>query len=71
MFRLYVVRFGSDVYRFIFATKRMSPEIDRGFREAVGTFRRMTLAESQAARRCASAWSPSSKATRSSGWRAA
>ena len=49
-FRLYVVRFGSDVYRFIFAAKRAAPEIDRAFREAVGTFRRMTLAESQAAK---------------------
>jgi predicted Zn-dependent protease len=49
-FRLYVVRFGSDVYRFIFATKRMTAEIDRGFREAIGTFRRMTIAESKAAK---------------------
>ena len=49
-FRLYVVRFGSDVYRFIFAAKRAAPDIDRAFREAVGTFRRMTLAESQAAK---------------------
>ena len=32
-FRLFAVRFGSDVYRFIFATKRMTPEIDRAFRE--------------------------------------
>jgi predicted Zn-dependent protease len=50
VFRLYAVRFGSDVYRFIFAAKRMSADIDRSFREAVGTFRRMTLAESQAAK---------------------
>ena len=50
MFRLYVVRFGSDVYRFIFATKRMTPEADRAFRESVATFRRMTTAETQAAR---------------------
>ncbi len=50
VFRLYAVRFGSDVYRFIFATKRMSPEIDRGFRESVASFRRMSLAESQAAK---------------------
>jgi predicted Zn-dependent protease len=49
-FRLYAVRFGADVYRFIFATKRMSPENDRSFREAVGTFRRMSPAESNAAR---------------------
>jgi predicted Zn-dependent protease len=50
VFRLYAVRFGSDVYRFIFAAKRMSADIDRSFREAVGTFRRMTLAESEAAK---------------------
>jgi predicted Zn-dependent protease len=49
-FRLYVVRFGSEVYRFIFATKRMSAEIDRGFRASIETFRRMTLAESKAAK---------------------
>jgi len=50
MFRLYAVRFGSDVYRFIFAAKRMTPDTDRTYREAVGSFRRMTLAESQTAR---------------------
>jgi predicted Zn-dependent protease len=44
-FRLYVIRFGSDVYRFIFASKNFTPEIDRSFRETVNTFRRMTLAE--------------------------
>jgi predicted Zn-dependent protease len=50
IFRLYAVRFGSDVYRFIFATKRVTPDTDRAFREAVGSFRRMTVAESQAAK---------------------
>jgi predicted Zn-dependent protease len=50
VFRLYAVRFGTDVYRFIFASKRTTAEIDRTFRESVGTFRRMTLAESQAAK---------------------
>jgi predicted Zn-dependent protease len=49
-FRLYAVRFGSDVYRFIFATKHKTPETDRAFRDSVGTFRRMTLAESEAAK---------------------
>jgi len=49
-FRLYAVRLGTDVYRFIFASKRMTAETDRVFRESVGTFRRMTLAESQAAK---------------------
>ena len=44
-FRLFVIRFGSDVYRFIFATKQMTPATDRAFREAVDTFRRMSTAE--------------------------
>ena len=43
-FRLFAVRFGSDVYRFIFATKHMTTEIDRSFRESVATFRRMSIA---------------------------
>src|SRR5262249_56977712 len=38
------------VYRFIFASKRTTAEVDRSFRQSVGTFRRMTLAESQAAK---------------------
>jgi predicted Zn-dependent protease len=49
-FRLYAVRFGSDVYRFIFATKHRTPETDRAFRETVGTFRRMSLAEMEQAK---------------------
>ena len=49
-FRLYALRFGSDVYRFIFASKQQSAEIDRAFREAVASFRRMTVAEIEAAR---------------------
>jgi predicted Zn-dependent protease len=39
--RLYVVRFGSEVYRFIFAAKNRTPEADRGFRESIQTFRRL------------------------------
>jgi predicted Zn-dependent protease len=49
-FRLYAIRFGSDVYRFIFAAKRRSPESDRIFRESIGTFRRMSLAEIESAK---------------------
>jgi predicted Zn-dependent protease len=49
-FRLYVVRFGTDVYRFIFAAKAMTPAADRAFREAVSSFRRMSLAEVSAAK---------------------
>ncbi len=49
-FRLYAIRFGSDVYRFIFATKHRTPETDRIFRESIGTFRRMSLAEIEQAK---------------------
>jgi len=49
-FRLYALRFGSDVYRFIFATKHRTPDTDRAFREAIGTFRRMSLAEIEEAK---------------------
>ena len=49
-FRLYAIRFGSDVYRFIFATKHHTPETDRIFRESIGTFRRMSLAEIEGAK---------------------
>jgi predicted Zn-dependent protease len=45
-FRLFAVRFGSEVYRFIFAAKDMTPLADRSFRESVMTFRRMSLKES-------------------------
>jgi predicted Zn-dependent protease len=46
-FRLYAIRYGSDVYRFIFATKQKSAESDRIFRESINSFRRMSLKESQ------------------------
>jgi predicted Zn-dependent protease len=49
-FRLYAIRYGSDVYRFIFATKHRTSEIDRVFRESIGTFRRMSLAEIEQAK---------------------
>jgi predicted Zn-dependent protease len=45
-FRLFAVRFGSDVYRFIFATKANTTQIDRTFRESIMSFRRMSLKES-------------------------
>ena len=47
-FRLYAVQFGSEVYRFIYASKRLTADLDRVFRKSVSTFRRMTVAESQA-----------------------
>jgi predicted Zn-dependent protease len=46
-FRLFAVRFGSDVYRFIFATKNKTAAVDRSFRDSVSTFRRMSLKESE------------------------
>ncbi len=49
-FRTYALRFGSDVYRFIFATKKQTTESDKAFRDTVNSFRRLTLAEIQAAR---------------------
>ena len=44
-FRVYLVRFGIEVYRVIFAAKEESPEIDRVFRDSFNTFRHMRLAE--------------------------
>jgi len=49
-FRLYAIRFGSEIYRFIFAARTRTPDTDRAFREAVHTFRRLTLAEIQSAK---------------------
>jgi len=46
-FQLFAVRFGSDVYRFIFAAKNKSAQVDRSFRESVSTFRRMSLKKSE------------------------
>ena len=46
-FRLFAVRFGSDVYRFIFAAKARTTQVDLAFRESIMSFRRMTLKESQ------------------------
>ena len=49
-FRLYAIRFGGEVYRFIFAAKQLTTEADRAFRYSVGTFRRMTQGEIDSAR---------------------
>ena len=49
-FRLYAIRFGGDVYRFIFAAKQLTPEADRAFRYSVTTFRRLTDSEVRQAR---------------------
>jgi predicted Zn-dependent protease len=49
-FRLYVIRFGSEVYRIIFAAKDRTDTVDRAFRDSINSFRRMTLAEMQSAK---------------------
>ena len=49
-FRLYIVRFENDVYRFIFASKNTSEASERAFRESFGTFRRITPSEAALAR---------------------
>src|SRR5262249_18698327 len=48
-FRLYVVRFGSEVYRVIYAAKNRNEAVDKSFRDSIGSFRRMTVAEMQQA----------------------
>jgi predicted Zn-dependent protease len=49
-YRLYAIRYGTDVYRFIFAAKDNMAEADRSFRDTVNSFRRMSLSEIQGAR---------------------
>jgi predicted Zn-dependent protease len=49
-FRLYAVRSGGDVYRFVFAAKQRAAEADRAFLEAVGSFHRLSAAEIERAR---------------------
>jgi predicted Zn-dependent protease len=49
-FKVYALRFGADVYRFIFAARQKTTESDRNARETVNSFRRLTLEEIQAAR---------------------
>jgi predicted Zn-dependent protease len=46
-FHLYAIRFGTDVYRFIYAARHMTPDADRAFRQSIQTFRRLSLAEIQ------------------------
>jgi predicted Zn-dependent protease len=49
-FKVYALRVGSDVYRFIFAARQKTTESERNARETVNSFRRLTLEEIQAAR---------------------
>ena len=49
-FRLYALRVGNSVYRFIFAAKTMTPAVDQAFRASVDSFRRLSVAEIDAAK---------------------
>ena len=49
-FKVYALRFGADVYRFVFASRQKTTESDRNARETVNSFRQLTLDEVQAAR---------------------
>jgi predicted Zn-dependent protease len=40
-FRLYAIRFGTDVYRLVFAAREITPQNDQTFRAAADTFRRV------------------------------
>ncbi len=51
-FRLYAVRFGSDVYRFVFAAKQKLADADRAFPRVGSNFRRMSLTRSSRRGRC-------------------
>jgi predicted Zn-dependent protease len=48
-FRLYVIRFNTEVYRFTFIAKNRA-EADRAFRESVQTFRRLSVHEIKSAK---------------------
>jgi predicted Zn-dependent protease len=49
-YRLYAVRFGSEVYRIVFAAREKTPETDRRFRDSFNTFRHLLLAEIETAK---------------------
>lgn len=46
-FRMFAIRFGSDVYRLIFAARELTPELDKQFRAASDTFRRVSTGEAE------------------------
>jgi predicted Zn-dependent protease len=49
-YRLYAMRFGRQVYRFIYAAKNMTPAVDQAFRASLESFRRLSVSESEAAK---------------------
>lgn len=44
-FRIFVVRFGTEVYRIIYAAREMNGEVDAAFRASMESFRRLTATE--------------------------
>ena len=49
-YRLYALRFGGEVMRFIYAAKHMTPAVDLAFRTSVESFRRLSVAEIEQAK---------------------
>ena len=49
-FRLAAIRFGTDVYRIIFATRSLTDALDEGFRNSISTFHRVNAEEAAAAK---------------------
>jgi predicted Zn-dependent protease len=49
-FRLAGIRFGSDVYRIVYAARQLTPEIDAQFRASIQSFRRLTSSEGTSVR---------------------
>jgi predicted Zn-dependent protease len=47
-FRLYAIRFGSDVYRIAFAARELTPQLEAAFRAAASSFRQVPSEEAQA-----------------------
>jgi len=43
-FRLAAIRFGSDVYRFVYAARQLTPDIDAAFLSSIRSFRRLASA---------------------------
>jgi predicted Zn-dependent protease len=46
-FRLYAIRFGTDVYRLVYAARALAPALDNNFRASAGTFRRVPIEEAR------------------------
>lgn len=47
-FRLYVMKLGGEVYRFVFAARNLTAEADRSFRESIQSFRKVSDREKTA-----------------------